>query len=75
MKLSYTETLWVEQKTNISIYIEDLTGRRIKTITKFTSTEKGDYNIPVNFSDMQQGIYFIVVKSIRNTQTKKIIHI
>jgi len=66
--------LTVKKEINLNIFIRDITGRKIKTIANFINIEKGDYNIPVNFSDMQQGIYFIVIKSPETVRTKKIIH-
>ncbi len=67
-----TTTYSVERKETMSLQIIDITGRLVTTLVNGQS-EPGIYSIEWNATHNPSGVYFVVLRSENQIQTKKII--
>ncbi|MBN2663346.1 MAG: C10 family peptidase [Bacteroidales bacterium] len=65
---------FLPQKTNYSIEIYDIFGKKLKQVEQGHKT-KGNYQCYINLSDLQNGLYFCVLKTSQSVLSEKIVKI
>ena len=63
----------LEEKGNTYIYLTDIRGKLVKNLYRESQQEAGKYNLSFNLSDVQNGIYFVVMQNDETTTYKKVI--
>ena len=70
---SFNISFIIATNEHVSISISDVNGRVIKQIISRKNYSEGSYSIPVNSSNLKQGVYFIRYFSEQNTKTVKLV--
>ncbi|MEX1013970.1 MAG: T9SS type A sorting domain-containing protein, partial [Candidatus Paceibacterota bacterium] len=63
-----------EQEGNVELSIYDYTGRLVQTLVD-RSLPSGNYNIVFNSTGLPSGVYFYVLRSNKQTLSKKMTHL
>ncbi len=65
-------SLDLKNSGSLTIYIQDITGKAVKTVYK-QYQQKGKCDIEMNVDDLINGIYFMTIQLNNNSLTKKIL--
>lgn len=62
----------VEQSNTTSIFISDITGKKVKTVLLNQYLDKGSHEFEMNLSNLSNGLYLCTLQTDSNSQTIKI---